>query len=94
MAKKKRWKAASEQRLTMTARLKGRGRLKDASRVAKRILDAAREKTVKMRTDLRGEYWQVMLGGIWMEPVWGIEGGAKRSGNDWAERMGLKPEWE
>jgi hypothetical protein len=52
-----------------------------------------KRKTVRMRTDVCGKYWQAHLGKIWMEPVWAIEGDARRSGDARAKRMGLTPEW-
>jgi hypothetical protein len=65
------------------------------ARLIKRSLRMAKKKrkTVRMRTDVCGKYWQAHLGKIWMEPVWAIEGDARRSGDARAKRMGLTPEW-
>jgi len=64
----------------------------------------AKQQTVKMR--LRGAWdlglrWEACVGKRWIGPHDYFAGSerdrvrsAKRSGNAWAKRMNLKPEWE
>ena len=60
------------------------------------------EKTVKMRTNKTAAgvrwlwWWDAYLGGTWLGCMKSSITApyAKRSGNAWAKRMNLTPEWE
>ena len=66
------------------------------------ILDCLVQQTVKMRIRPSGYgwpayfSWQAYLGKRWMQDERECtgEGGAQQSGNAWAKRMNLTPEWE